>query len=140
MTAEDDGRGAGVEVSVEATFSPPHSEPGRLFYVYEITILNAGPHAVRLLERHWLITDGEGRDREVHGEGVVGQTPRLRPGEAFRYASGVPIPAAPGLMRGHYVFEDERGGRFRVSIPAFALPEPGATRDARPSRPAADLN
>jgi ApaG protein len=35
------------------------------------------------LSRHWLITDGNGRVREVMGEGVVGEQPWLRPGEGF---------------------------------------------------------
>ena len=123
MSASDAARHR-VEVSVNAMYSAQHSTPGQLFYVYFIVIRNEGTLAARLLERHWVITDGGGLTREVHGEGVVGERPYLRPGEAFEYASGVPIAAPPGVMYGHYVFEDERGERFSAPIPPFDLPAP----------------
>ena len=46
---------------------------------------------MRLLSRHWIITDGNDHVEEVRGKGVVGEQPHLKPGESFRYTSGTMI-------------------------------------------------
>ena len=74
-----------------------------------------------MLTRHWIITDAEGRTEEVQGEGVVGEQPKLDSGEMFRYSSYAVIETPIGSMHGHYEFQDEKGIRFLVPIPAFSL-------------------
>lgn len=93
-------------------------------FAYEITITNHADQAVRLLNRHWIITHGDGQVEQVQGEGVVGQTPRLQPGESFTYSSGAVIPTRTGSMSGSYEFSTDAGERFRVPIPEFVLAAP----------------
>ncbi len=92
---------------------------------YRVRIENGGGETVQLLDRHWSITDGLGRLVEVRGEGVVGEQPRLEPGEAFQYTSGTPLPTPTGIMAGSYGMVNEAGERFDVTIPAFSLDAPG---------------
>ena len=93
-------------------------------FAYEITIINQGNRAARLLNRHWIITHGNGFVEEVKGEGVVGEQPRLEPGQSFVYTSGALIPTSTGSMAGSYEFEFHNGARFRVTIPEFVLAAP----------------
>ena len=91
---------------------------------YTIQIRNQGKQPARLLGRHWLITDGNGRVREVVGEGVVGEQPWLRPGEGFEYTSGAVLETDIGTMRGSYDMLADDGTRFAAPIPAFTLSIP----------------
>lgn len=93
-------------------------------FAYEITITNHADQAVRLLNRHWIITHADGQVEQVQGEGVVGQTPRLEPGQSFTYSSGALIPTRTGSMSGSYEFSTDAGERFRVPIPEFVLAAP----------------
>ena len=119
-----------VKVTVEPTFEPDRSDPadGRYFWRYDIEIANLGDKPVTLLERHWRITDGDGRQQEVQGPGVVGEQPTIQPGEAFRYASGCPLTTPSGLMVGEYRMLANNGESFSVAIPAFSLDSPHAKR------------
>jgi ApaG protein len=91
---------------------------------YRVTITNRGAEPVRLLTRHWRIADAQGRQVEVRGEGVVGEQPRLLPGQSFRYTSGAPLGTPGGLMVGSYGMVTDAGERFDVAIPAFPLDVP----------------
>ncbi len=115
-----------VKVTVEPSFEPDHSDPGegRYFWRYDIEIANLGDKPVTLLERHWRITDADGRQQEVRGPGVVGEQPTIRPGEAFRYASGCPLATPSGMMVGEYHMVAADGESFDVAIPAFSLDSP----------------
>ncbi len=119
-----------VKVTVEPTFEPDRSDPSesRYFWRYEIEIVNLGDKPVTLIERHWRITDSEGRNEEVHGPGVVGEQPTIMPGESFRYASGCPLTTSSGVMVGEYQMIDADGDRFDVAIPAFSLDSPDVKR------------
>jgi ApaG protein len=119
-----------VKVTVEPTFDPERSDPdeGRFFWLYAIEIANLGDKPVTLLERHWRITDGEGRQQEVRGPGVVGEQPTIRPGQAFRYTSGCPLTTPSGMMVGEYRMVGEDGHSFEVAIPAFSLDSPHGQR------------
>lgn len=116
-----------IEVSVEPFYLAEQSEPDKERWVfgYRVRIENAGGETVQLLTRHWKITDALGRVVEVRGEGVVGEQPRLEPGEAFQYTSGTPLPTPTGIMAGTYQMVTEDGDRFDVTIPAFSLDAPG---------------
>lgn len=93
-------------------------------FAYTIHITNEGEVAIILLNRHWIITHGDGHMEEVVGDGVVGETPELPPGARYSYTSGAFIPTRAGSMKGSYGFETESGDAFRVEIPEFALLAP----------------
>lgn len=113
-------------VRAEPRFVPEQSDAnaGRYVFAYTITVANTGQVAAQLLARHWIITDADGDIEEVRGEGVVGEQPVLRPGEAFQYTSGCPLSTPVGTMRGTYFCVAEDGTRFEVPIPEFVLSAP----------------
>lgn len=118
-----------VRVEVECRYSPDRSEPAKreFFFLYTVRITNEGDDPVQLLNRHWIITNAHGRVEEVRGPGVVGQQPRLAPGESFEYTSGCPLDTTFGSMRGSYELVDlERREHFQVEIAPFALRQDGA--------------
>jgi ApaG protein len=119
-----------VKVTVEPTFEPDRSDPDerRYFWRYAIEIVNLGDKPVTLMERHWRITDADGRQQEVRGPGVVGEQPTIEPGQAFRYTSGCPLTTPSGMMVGEYRMVDSDGRSFEVSIPAFSLDSPEGKR------------
>ena len=106
---------------IEAQSSP---EQNRFVFAYTITITNAGSVPARLLTRHWLITDGNGKVQEVNGEGVVGEHPHLNPGDSFRYTSAAMIETQVGVMQGKYKMQSDTGENFSVLIPKFTLSIP----------------
>ncbi|MGB3392238.1 MAG: Co2+/Mg2+ efflux protein ApaG [Stenotrophomonas sp.] len=122
----DDSRHYVIEVEVSPRFIDEHSAPedGRYAFAYSIRILNRGTVPARLLRRYWVITDGNGRTEYVDGDGVVGEQPRLRPGEEFRYTSGVMLGTEHGTMEGHYDMQADDGTMFAAPIAPFALAIP----------------
>lgn len=106
---------------IEAQSAPDHD---RFVFAYTITITNAGSVPAKLLTRHWLITDANGKVQEVSGEGVIGEHPYLRPGESFRYTSGALIETPVGVMQGKYVMRSDEGDQFNAVIPRFTLAIP----------------
>jgi ApaG protein len=115
-----------ITVSVQPYFLADQSVPDADHFVwaYHVRIRNNGRETVRLLTRHWVITDSTGHLQEVRGEGVVGKQPVLRPGETFEYASGAPLATPSGMMMGSYRMQSESGESFDVAIPAFSLDSP----------------
>jgi len=119
-----------IKVTVRPKYLAERSEPDedRYFWSYTIEIANDGDRTVQLTHRHWQITDANGHREEVRGPGVVGEQPKLKPGDAFSYTSGCPLRTPSGLMVGTYRMVDESGQAFDVSIPAFSLDSPHAKR------------
>jgi ApaG protein len=113
-------------VTVYPTYLDEQSEPAdcRFFWSYHVVIENRGTETVQLLRRHWRITDARGELLEVRGPGVIGEQPRLEPGEAFEYSSGTPLTTPSGIMSGSYQMQNESGESFDVQIPAFSLDSP----------------
>ncbi|HUD24814.1 MAG TPA: Co2+/Mg2+ efflux protein ApaG [Burkholderiaceae bacterium] len=113
-------------VSVSPRFLPEQSDPegDKYLFAYKVRIVNSGEVAAQLLSRHWIITDANQHVEEVRGPGVVGEQPRLAPGEAFEYTSGCPLPTPFGSMRGSYQCVAEDGTAFEVAIPEFLLSVP----------------
>ena len=120
----------GFEVTVEPQYQPTHSEPqnGSWVWSYRVHIQNHSDRAARLLTRWWEITDGYGDIRVVEGPGVVGQTPRIEPGDSFEYHSGCPLTTPSGSMRGRYTMQPDRGEAFEIAIPLFVLVLPDHQR------------
>lgn len=119
-----------IRVTVEPTYLEDQSSPGEGHYVwaYHVRIENEGEETVQLRNRHWRITDSQGRVHEVRGAGVVGKKPVLQPGQAFEYTSGTPLSTPSGIMVGTYEMVDETGEAFDVAIPAFSLDSPGLAK------------
>ncbi len=120
----------GVLVRVQPQYLPEQSAPGerRWVWAYHIEVENRGRETVQLVSRHWVITDAFGRREEVRGPGVVGQQPTLRPGEAFEYASGCPLPTSSGTMVGTFQMVTDTGEHFNAAVPAFSLDVPAGRR------------
>lgn len=115
-----------IQVNVESTYIEAQSAPDqdRFVFAYTVTIHNAGEVPAKLLSRHWLITDSNGKIHEVQGDGVVGEQPHLQPGESFQYTSGTMIETSVGSMRGSYQMIADDGVEFDAEIPAFTLSVP----------------
>ena len=115
-----------LEIQIATQFLDEESIPeqDRYVFAYTIRIRNLGRLPAQLLARHWIITDGNGRTEEVHGDGVVGEQPRLEPGEQFTYTSGATLPTAVGTMEGSYDMVGDDGTRFDAPIPPFTLAAP----------------
>lgn len=96
------------------------------FFSYKITIVNKSNTAAQLMSRHWIITDGHGKVEEVRGAGVVGQQPKIQPGESFEYESACPLTTKSGSMRGFYQFMGKQGQTFEIEVPEFFLIAPSA--------------
>jgi len=119
-----------IEVTVEPSFMPDRSSAtgGYFFWAYTIVIANRGDETVQLLKRHWIITDANGREQNVRGEGVVGKQPVLKPGEQFEYTSGVPLTTSSGFMTGRYHMASASGEAFEIDVPTFSLDCPSPRR------------
>jgi ApaG protein len=115
-----------VEVEVATRFLDEQSSPdeNRFVFAYSVTIRNRGEIPAKLMARHWVITDANGKVQEVRGSGVIGEQPWMRPGEDFNYTSGAVLETAIGTMRGSYQMLADDGTRFDAAIPEFTLSIP----------------
>lgn len=115
-----------LKVEVESQFVPEQSDPARQVYLfgYTVRITNTGQRPVQVISRHWIIVDGNGRQQEVKGLGVVGQQPLIAPGETFVYSSGCPLSTPVGSMKGTYWAVGDDGEPFKVPIEEFVLAMP----------------
>jgi len=115
-----------ITVDVDTAYIEAQSSPeaNRYVFTYTITIRNQGTAAARLLNRHWLITDADGKTQEVRGEGVIGKQPYLPPGDTYEYTSGAAIETPVGAMEGEYEMVDDDGNRFLAPVAPFSLSIP----------------
>jgi ApaG protein len=116
-----------ISVIVDTRYLEDQSDPDeqRFVFAYTITIRNRGTVPAKLLGRHWLITDANGKVQEVRGEGVVGEQPHLMPGQGFRYTSGAVLETPVGSMQGAYQMLADNGVRFDAPVAPFTLAIPG---------------
>lgn len=127
MNADFQATTSGITVTVRVFYLADQSNPeaGHFVWAYRVTIANGGKITVQLRRRTWHITDAHGRTQHVHGEGVIGETPVLEPGESFEYTSGTPLPTASGFMTGKYhMLAVLDGTEFDIAIPTFSLDSP----------------
>ena len=117
-----------VSIDVTTHYLDKQSDPDSKRYVfsYHITITNHTPVPVQLLNRQWLITDGNQHVHEVKGEGVVGEQPLIEPESSYSYTSGAVLATSVGSMQGYYEMVTEEGELFKAPIPAFTLARPNA--------------
>lgn len=116
-----------IRIDVNTNYVDEQSKPeeDKYTFAYTITIRNEGQVAARLIARHWVITDANGKVQEVRGEGVVGESPYLQPGQGFRYQSGTVLETPVGAMQGSYHMVADDGTQFDATIPPFRLAMPG---------------
>lgn len=115
-----------LQIKVKATYLRDQSLPeaDRYTFAYTVTMQNTGTIAAKLLGRRWVIIDANGKIMEVVGEGVVGEHPYLKPGEAFEYTSAATIETPVGTMHGSYQLLADDGMPFEAPIAAFSLAIP----------------
>ncbi len=120
----------GIRVRVQSHYLSDQSSPrdDRYVFAYTITISNEGTKTVQLRTRHWIITDGRGTVEEVRGDGVVGEQPRLAPGQSFQYTSGCVLTTPIGTMQGTYRMWGDDGSYFDAQIAAFSLASPASSQ------------
>jgi len=104
--------------------SQSDSEDDRYVFAYTVTIQNHGTIPAKLMTRHWIITDANGKTQEVKGQGVVGEQPHLKPGEGFQYTSGTMLETPVGTMHGSYQMVTDEGVEFEADIDLFTLSAP----------------
>ena len=118
----------GLQVNVEkvvhhrsADFPPetPHA------FVYFLSIANLSARTVTLTGRKWVLRTDDGATEVVEGDGIVGQTPRIAPGEVFRYNS-YHLAGAPLRATGAFHGTDDTGAPVFVRIPEFRMEPPVA--------------
>ena len=112
-----------IKIETYPRFLPERSDPIKPYYFfsYRVRIINNFEKTVHLLSRYWHIRDGEGRVEDIHGPGVVGQTPSINPKQFFEYTSFCPLQTPIGFMKGSYRMSFESREEFDVLIPQFKL-------------------
>lgn len=117
-----------IRIEVVTRYLNEQSDPAasRFAFAYTLTISNTGSETAQLLDRHWLITDGNGKVQEVRGEGVIGEQPLILPGASHAYTSGCLLETPVGSMGGSYGMRTAGGELFRAPIPVFGLSKPNA--------------
>ena len=122
----------GIRVRVQSQYLPDQSSPtdDRYVFAYTISISNESTYTAQLRTRHWIITDGRGGVEEVKGDGVVGEQPRLSPGQSFQYTSGCVLTTPIGTMHGTYRFWRDDGTYFDAVIAPFSLASPVRNEEA----------
>jgi ApaG protein len=117
---------SGIKVQVASKYIPEHTNPDipQYFFAYWVTITNETETAIKLMDRHWEITNAMGKLEVIDGEGVIGKQPIIKPGESFSYNSFCPIETEFGMMTGYYQVKREDGHFMKIEIPQFQLISP----------------
>jgi ApaG protein len=89
-------------------------------FVYFVTLHNGSEHTVTFLGRKWVVQHEDGAQLVIEGDKIVGETPRLAPGEQFSYNS-YHITGCNARARGSFHGLDELGRRVHVILPAFEM-------------------
>jgi len=107
---------------------PEQTDPAAQLYgfAYTVTIRNTGDIAAQLIARRWQISDHRGSVQQVHGLGVVGHQPLLKPGEQFEYTSWAQIASSQGTMQGSFIGITEAAEWFESPVAEFALVDTAA--------------
>lgn len=115
----------GLRVTVDRIVYRPIAVAGKPHsFVYFITIHNDSTVAVVLQRRKWVVTHADGQTEVVVGDGIVGQTPAIEPGDQFTYNSQHLIPGPHATATGAYLGADAQGRPFVVRIPPFKMSVP----------------
>jgi ApaG protein len=114
----------GIKITVIPSYREDfsNSEKQQYLFSYKVSIENNNDYSVQLMKRHWYIFDSNSTYSEVSGEGVVGQTPVIEPGDVYEYESACNLKTEIGKMHGTYLMQRSLDGNFfKVEIPEFEL-------------------
>ncbi len=113
-----------IKVSVVPEYDSKNSYPSENRYVFKYSILieNEGDFPIKILKRKWLIFDVGFGYTEIIGDGVIGLTPEIAPGDSFNYFSNVMLRSGAGNMGGKYLVKNmDTQESFEIDIPKFNL-------------------
>ena len=93
-----------ISISIDTSYLQQESDPdnNKFYFLYTVSIKNKGDMGAKLLSRHWIIEDANGKVQNVKGEGVVGDQPYINPGDEYQYTSGTVLETSLGTMKGTY--------------------------------------
>ncbi|CAI8374552.1 MAG: Protein ApaG [Gammaproteobacteria bacterium] len=122
MSKEDNN----ISISIDTTYLQQESDPenNKFYFLYTVSIVNKGNIGAKLLSRHWVIEDANGKIQNVKGEGVVGDQPYINPGDEYQYTSGTVLETSLGTMKGSYQMINDSENYFDAVIPEFILTIP----------------
>lgn len=118
----------GLRVTVDRVLFHPQAqtpEDRPYCFVYFITIHNDSEVAVTIMGRKWVVRCEDGEVIALEGDGVVGQTPLIFPGQSFSYNSFHLLSTRTAVAEGSYLGLDSEGARILTRIPAFEMRVPG---------------
>jgi len=92
-------------------------------FVYFVSIQNQSEKTVELLGRKWVIEQVDGERIIIEGDKIVGETPRIAPGESFAYNS-YHITSCDAHVIGSFHGKDETGSPIHVILPSFEMKIP----------------
>jgi ApaG protein len=92
-------------------------------FVYFITIQNRSDHTITLLGRKWVVAHADGTRLVIEGDKIIGETPRLTPGEEFSYNS-YHVTGIDAQVHGSFHGVDENGRKVHVILPPFDMTLP----------------
>ena len=114
----------GITVNVQPEYDSKNSFPSenRFVFRYNIEIVNDSEITIKVKRRKWIIYDVGFGFTEVLGDGIIGLTPTILPGESFSYFSNVVLRSGVGNMTGNYFVTDiDTKNSFEITIPKFNL-------------------
>lgn len=97
-----------------------HNVQGAARFAYFLTIVNDSTEIVTIKGRKWVIREKNGHVIAVEGDGVVGEFPRIAPGEQFSYNSSHII-TVDAVAEGALLGITPSGEKVLVKIPPFSL-------------------
>jgi len=103
--------------SLSAPVDRPHA------FVYFITIANDSAEPVKIFGRKWIVRDVEDRVEVFEGHGVVGQYPRIEPGDEFKYHS-YHVVSRESRATGAFFGTTDNGHTVCVQVPEFLMNPP----------------
>lgn len=109
------------EVQYDPTRPAPPDRPHP--FVYHVSIHNDSEETVNIFGRKWIVRDTDGDTLVVEGDGVVGQFPKLDPGETFSYNSYHVIKAESSAT-GSFFGTTKQGRPVCARIPRFDMHPP----------------
>ncbi len=97
-------------------------------FVYFVTIRNDSERTITLLGRKWVIRQEDGSQLVIEGDKIVGETPRLAPGEHFAYNS-FHVTARSAWVHGSFHGVDDAGRQVHVKLKPFHMVVPAEAAD-----------
>jgi len=116
----------GLRVEVDQVLYMPHLEAPADQphpFVYFLSIINDSEQEVEMKGRKWIVTGSDEMRLVVEGEGIVGLTPKIPPGDRFTYNSYHVI-GIDSVAEGSFFGVTDEGVKIQVQIPRFELEIP----------------